>query len=131
MSTAQITDPVVAICINQQFEFCLNAAELYDCTRGSWRLDRRRAEKAKYAFAVYHGVIREVYEIEKWIPITKARSDFWVERLRSQGRVISPLEHTGRSDFVSSVASEQIRTKYRGKAMPVRQGQNPIRYFNC
>jgi hypothetical protein len=131
MTVAEITDPVVAICINQQLKYCLNAADLYDCTRGSWRLNRKRAQKAKYAFAVYNSVIKEVYEIERWVPITTTRSDFWVERLRSQGQIISPLEHEGRSDFIGKVASDNVRDKYLGKVMPVRQGQNPIRYFNC
>jgi hypothetical protein len=131
MTIAEVTDPVIAICINQQYEYCQNASDLYNCTRGVWRLNRARAEEAEYAFAVYQSVIKEVYEIEKWVPVTKERSDFWVERLRSQGRIISPLEHEGRSDFIGRVASDNVRKKYVGKTMPVRQGQNPIRYFNC
>lgn len=129
MSTAQINDSVVAICINQQYEYCFNESDLYNCTRGLWRLNRERAEKAEYAFAVYQGFIKEVYEIEEWVPATKERSDFWVERLKSQGLIISPLE--GRSDFLGRVASEEVRKKYVGKIMPGRLGQNPIRYFNC
>lgn len=131
MSTAQINDSVVAICINQQYEYCFNASDLYNCTRGLWRLNRGRAQKAQYAFAVYQGVIKEVYEIEEWVPATKERRDFWVERLKSQGRIISPLEHEGRSDFLGRVASEEVRKKYVGKIVPGGQGQNPIRYFNC
>jgi hypothetical protein len=69
MSVAQITDPVVAICINQQFEYCSNSSDLYECTRGLWRLSRKRAEKAQYAFAVHQGGIKEVYEIEEWVPV--------------------------------------------------------------
>lgn len=96
MSTALLRLLIrVAICINQQHEFCLNAADFYNCARGLWRVNRKRAEKANYAFAVYQGVIKEVYEIERWVPVTKNRSDFWLERLRSQGRTISPLEHEG------------------------------------
>lgn len=82
MSIAQITDPVIAICINQQHEYCSNAADLYNCTRGLWRLNRKRAEKAEYAFAVYQGIIKEVYEIEQWVPVTKTRSDFWGRTIR-------------------------------------------------
>jgi hypothetical protein len=131
MTIAQITDPVVAICINQQFEYCLNGAELYNCTRGLWRLNRKRAENARYALAVFQGEIKEVYEIERWVPASQDRRDFWIQRLKSQGRIINPLEHEGRSDFIGRVASDNVREKYVGKTMPVRQGQNPIHYFNC
>jgi hypothetical protein len=129
--TARIDEPVIAICINQQYPYCSNDSDLYDCTRGLWRLNRERAEKAEYAFAVYQGEIKEVYEIERWEPATKVRRDFWFERLKSQGRIINPAEHEGRSDFIGKPASQHIREKYVGKVMPARQRQNPIRYFNC
>lgn len=130
-STARIDEPVITICVNQQYKYCSNASDLYNCTRGLWRLNRERAEKAEYAFAVYQGEIKEVYEIEGWVPASKGRSDFWVERLKSQGRIINPAEHEGRSDFIGKVAPAGIREKYVGKLMPVRHRQNPIRYFKC
>jgi hypothetical protein len=55
-----IDDPVVAIWINQQFEHCKTGDELYQCTRGLWRMSKTRASRAKYAFAVYKGAIKEV-----------------------------------------------------------------------
>ena len=81
-----INDPVVAICINEQFPNCKTTDDLYTCTRGLWRLSQERAEHAKYAFAIYKGEIKEVYEIERWLPATKVFSDFWVARLERQGR---------------------------------------------
>jgi uncharacterized protein len=131
LNIAHINDPVIAINIHQQFEYCMNNSDLYECTRGSWRLNRKHAEKAKFAFAVYQGIVQEVYEIDHWVPVTQRRIDFWLERLKSQGRIIDPSELTGRSDFVGRVASEEVREKYVGKIMPVRHGQNPILYFNC
>src|SRR5258705_11897904 len=89
-SASRVGDRVIAICINQQYKHCKDAAELYTCTRGLWRLRKERADNAKYAFAIYQGLIKEVYEIEKWLAATKASSDFWVEKLRSQGRIIRP-----------------------------------------
>jgi hypothetical protein len=130
-STIRVDDRVVAICINEQYPHCKDAAELYTCTRGVWRLNKERAEKAKYAFAIYRGVIKEVYEIDSWLPATKAFSDFWVERLRSQGRVISPNEHDGRYEFIGKLAPENIRKKYIGHTLPSRSFGNPILYFNC
>ena len=44
-NTATIDDPVIAICINEQYPHCRNAADLYNCTRGIWHVDRKRGEK--------------------------------------------------------------------------------------
>ena len=126
-----INDPVIAISINEQFPHCEAADDLYTCTRGLWRLNRTRAEQAKYAFAIYEGEIKEVYEIEQWFPATQAFSDYWVARLKSQGRPISPDEHIGRYEFAGRLAPEQIRQKYVGKKIPKRHSGNPIMYFNC
>lgn len=127
----RIDDPVVAICINQQFKHCKTADELYQCTRGLWRMSKARAENAKYVFAVFKGDIKEVYEIERWSDATKSFKEFWLKRLRGQGKIIDPTEHDGRIEFIGRVASERIRRKYVGKALSRRHGQNPILYFNC
>ena len=128
--TAQIDEPVVAININQQYPHAKNADELFKCTSGIWRLSRERANKARYAFAVYQGVIKEVYEIEEWIPATQATLRYWREREREQGNDFSGT-HEGRSEFKGRSAPEAVRTKYVGRRMPVPHSQNPIRYFNC
>ena len=126
-----INDQVIAICINEQFPHCKTADDLYTCTRGLWRLSQERAEHAQYAFAIYKGEIKEVYEIEHWLPATKAFSDFWVERLKSQGRTIHPDEHIGGYEFIGHLAPEDIRKKYLGHKIPKRHTGNPIMYFNC
>jgi hypothetical protein len=62
----KITDPVILIRVNQLYRHGMSAAELYDITRGVWKMDLERASFMKYVFAVYEGVVREVYEVEKW-----------------------------------------------------------------
>jgi hypothetical protein len=129
-TVAKIDEPVVAININQQYKHAKSADDLYNATRGMWRVSRERAEKAKYAFAVYQGVIKEVYEIDRWIPASKETKGYWKERERAQGNDFSET-HEGRSEFIGRVAPEEIRKKYVGRQLPVRQTQNPIRYLNC
>ncbi|PYS72802.1 MAG: hypothetical protein DMF69_06605 [Acidobacteria bacterium] len=126
-----INDPVIAICIDEQFPYCVTAADLYTSTRGLWHLGQERAEHAKYAFAVYEGEIKEVYEIERWLPATKVFSDFWIARLARQGRTIHADEHTGTYEFIGHPAPEDIRKKYVGHKLPKRHHGNPIMYFNC
>jgi hypothetical protein len=43
-------------------------AELYEIKLRKWVIGSHRS-KAKYAFAVYKGIIRVVYEIDCWLPI--------------------------------------------------------------
>jgi hypothetical protein len=129
--SAVISDPVVAINIAQQYPHVKNATELYEVTRGLWRLNRQRAERAQYAFAVFRGEIKEVYEVERWEAARFDSSDFWVKRKREQGEEINPAINEGRYQFVGQPAPEIIRMKYVGNKMPVAHGQNPIRYFNC
>jgi len=126
-----IKDQVIAISINEQYPHYKTADDLYTATRGLWRLSRERAEHAKYAFAIYKGEIKEVYEIERWLPATKAFSDFWIEKLKSQGRIIHADEHIGRYEFIGHLAPEDIRKKYLGRKIPKRHTGNPIMYFNC
>ncbi|HYG11395.1 MAG TPA: hypothetical protein VD835_15720 [Pyrinomonadaceae bacterium] len=128
--TANIDEPVVAININRQYPRVKNTDDLLQATRSMWRLNRDRANRAHYAFAVYQGEIKEVYQVERWIPATKETRRYWREREKLQGDDFQET-HDGRSEFIGKVAPETIRKKYVGKRMPVRHGQNPIRYFNC
>ncbi len=64
----EVRRPAILIRINRLYRYGMADNELYDATRGSWRIDPRRAGRAQYAFAVYGGVVREVYAISKWLP---------------------------------------------------------------
>jgi serine/threonine protein kinase len=128
---ASIDDPVVAININKQYPWSKTAEELYQATRGIWRLNRRRAERARYAFAVYQGVIKEVYVIHRWMAATKETTGYWDNRSASQGKYFPSEVNEGRSEFIGELAPEDVRQKYVGQHMPKRHSQNPILYFNC
>jgi hypothetical protein len=128
--TANIDEPVVAICINRQYPRVKNADDLYQATRSMWRVNRVHADRARYAFAVYQGEIKEVYEIERWLPATEATRRYWRERENLQEDDFRET-HDGRSEFIGDIPPEAIRQKYVGKRMPVRHFGNPIRYFNC
>ncbi|HEX8493456.1 MAG TPA: hypothetical protein VF658_11480 [Pyrinomonadaceae bacterium] len=119
---ASIDEPVVAININQTFRPGMSTGDLYDYTRGIWRLSRTRAEQAQYAFAVYRGIIKEVYKIGRWFPAgeTKYRE-----------RKFDAADLENRYEFIGTVAPDKIREKYVNRVMPERYYGNPIRYYNC
>jgi len=121
-SWVSINESVIAININQTYRHGISAEELYESTRGIWRLSKEHAERAQYAFAVYQGVIREVYEIEQWLPAGSTKYKW---------RQFEPSHLKNRYEFTGKVASSEIRDKYVDKRMPELHSQNPIRYYNC
>ena len=100
----QITDPVILIRVNQMYRHGMSANELYDVTRGVWKMDLERAMHMKLVFAVYEGVVREVYEVDKWQP---AQIGGYTTR-----NDLVPEDAKGRKEFVGKVAPEAIRRRY-------------------
>ena len=101
----------------------MSREELYEITRGHWKVGKRR-EGATYALAVAKGVVHEVFEIECW---QKAGTDTY--RLRRDGDAPE-----GRWEFVGQVAPANARSRYLGRSVRTylrRGNQNPITYVNC
>lgn len=119
--SVKIEDPSVLIRINELFYYGMSAVELYDATRSSWKLNKDRAQQAKYAFAVYDGVVQEVYTILNWL---------------QGGTSFSIYKNTpskDRFEFVGNIAPEGIRKKYLNKSVKdyfEKGSQNPIMYAN-
>ena len=71
-----IIENVIAIKVNQAYRENMTELELYEATRGYWKIDVKRAEKAEYVFSVYKGIIHgsnmdsvEMGFIDQTIPI--------------------------------------------------------------
>ena len=92
--------------------------ELYEATRGIWKLGSRR-DHAEYVMAVYQGIVREVYRIEKWRP---------AGTLPYKTRDAEGFKKSGRWEFEGVIATE-VRDEYIGNSVGLG-GQNPIRYKN-
>ena len=99
--------PCILIWINKSAE---EADNLYEATRGNWRLNVENARKAKYALAIVRGMVREAFEISSWEKVD--------DRYRFSGAVASD---DVRKDLVHHRLHEDFRKK--GAA-------NPIRYLN-
>jgi len=99
-------EPCIIININRLYTRGISAEKLYDSTRASWVVGTKR-NIAKYAIASFRGLVREVYEIEKWQP----NGERW--------------------EFVGKVAANEVREKYLNQSLEnyiKKGGQNPIRY---
>lgn len=107
---AEISEQGVLIKINRLYRRGMSADELYEATRKSWVIGERR-HKARFAFAVAGGIIRQVYCIDQW-----SRSPSNQKRWEFRGRLAPDLAH-----YVGcSVASRFVK----GEAFP-------IKYVNC
>jgi hypothetical protein len=96
--------------------------ELYDCTRGIWKIGVRR-EAAAFAFAVIGGVVLEVYAIDHW---QAAGTSSYLTR--------KDVAVSGRWEFIGRVAPEEVRARYVGRSVKSylpRGFQSPIRFVNC
>ena len=119
-----VTVPALLIRINRLYRHNMTPEELYEATRGVWKLGPRCA-KARYAFAVFEGVVREVYEIDSWhAAATTAYAT----------RDASLLTTNGRREFLGRVAEATVRDAYVGRSVATKfpQGlQSPVVYVNC
>ena len=123
-----ITEDVILIRINKLFYESMTDEEIYEATRGIWRIGVRK-EKADYAFAVYMGFVKEVFEIIRWLPACTLPY-----RTRAMKNAIENVNIMGRSEFEGKVADDRIRNKYIGKSVKdyFQFGEaNPIKYINC
>lgn len=98
----EVLDPALLIRINRLYRHNMSAEELYEVTRGIWKIGPRR-EAARLALAVFEGVVREVYEIERWHPAGSTPY-----RFRER------MEQAGRWEFTGTVAPDPVRSQYRG-----------------
>ncbi len=118
---AKIVEPAILIRINKLYHYGMTPTELYDATRHAWVVSPKR-EQVKYAFAVYQGIVREVYEISQWLP---AGSTFITQNPKG-------VKRRKRWEFVGTVAPERIRKKYLDRVVDFSpHAQNPIQYVNC
>jgi uncharacterized protein len=113
---ARIKEPLLLIIINRLFRQNATETELYQAARGNWVLGRRK-DKAKYALAVYRGIVRAAYSIESWksVPVLSQTGKVKI-RWRFRGAPAPELDH------------------YLGKSVTryIKKGsQSPVLYLNC
>jgi hypothetical protein len=116
-----ITVPSLLIRINKLYHFGITEQELYDATRSTWKAGPDR-DRAKYAFAIFDGIVKEVYSITKWLPAGTTYNTLYHGRGRTR---------PGRWEFVGTVADEAVRRKYKDKWVGhyfAKGAANPIQY---
>ena len=112
----KIKEPSILVLVNRLYRRGMDHDQIYEITRGNWVVGERR-NKARFGFCVYHGIVREIYEIQRWSPV-RARDlgQKRNERWRFDGIVATDLHH-----YVGGNVERYIK----------RRAQYPIRYVNC
>lgn len=92
----------------------------YDAARYAWRLDPKKAERARVVLAVEHGVVIGVLTVDRWLPATAENFPGF-----------EPMP--GRWGFVGRDATPEIARPYLRHKLPAdlqraRGAANPIRY---
>jgi hypothetical protein len=97
--------------INRGWSPDMNDDEIYEQTRGHWKISERVRKEATYVLGVGFGVVRGAYQVDSWFPSQRP------------GEI-------GRWGFVGAPAPELqhvIGTQVRDAFMP--GSQNPYRKF--
>lgn len=128
MTEINITEPALLFRTQKLFKQGMSAKELYEITRGVWRIKLDRAEKAEYAFCIADGIVREIYKILKWQPAGTAYYE-----TRAMQDANTKGKWVGRSEFIGEVAPDKILNKYIGKSVAYyfkRGNASPFIYVN-
>ena len=120
----EITDRALLIRINKLYKPGMSDDDIYEATRGIWKVGRRRLE-ASFAMAVFGAVVRGVYEVDGWHPAGTTAY---------KARTFTPQQCLNRWEFVGRPAASAIKERYLyGNVSQYlsEQAQNPVTYVNC
>jgi len=109
----------ILLTINSHYRSDMSREELYETTRGIWKVGETNRNKVDFAMALYQGIVLEVYRIKQWYP---------AGTLKYKTRDSSDFKKSGRWEFSGSIAKD-IREEYIDFSVG-KAGQNPIRYVN-
>lgn len=118
-----VTEPALLIRIPKLYRPDISPHELYEATRGVWRLGRDK-ERAEYALCIANGVVQEVYKIDTWYPAGETGYET---------RPLTDVAIPGRWEFSGTKATEAVCNKYVGRSIAhyFRKGNvNPVCYVN-
>jgi len=115
----KVQHKAILITINKLYRSDMSPEELYETTRGIWRVGEPNRNKVEFAMALYRGIVLEVYRIKQWHP---------AGTLIYTTRDSSNFRNSGRWEFSGSIAKD-VREEYVDFSVG-KAGQNPIRYVN-
>ena len=111
----QSREPLLLVKINRQYRGGMTITQVYEAVRWCWRMDIKRARKARYVLAVANGIVRGVFKPTTFAKITEADT----QNPDDVGRV-----------YFDGYAVESSYELASTKAFGLRGQASPIRYMN-
>jgi len=91
----RVQHKAILLTINSLYRSDMSKEELYETTRGIWKVGETNRNKVEYALALYQGIVLEVYRIKQWYP---------AGTLKYKTRDSSEFKNSGRWEFSGSIA---------------------------
>lgn len=63
-----IPEPVIMLKIQNGWRPDMNDREIYDATRGHWKITGLVRDRTAYALGIAYGIVRGVYRVDSWFP---------------------------------------------------------------
>jgi hypothetical protein len=109
--------PILTIRPNKLYKEGMSQEELYDISRGIWKITPSRISRIKFAVVFYKGIAKEVFEILSWHPANTTPYKYFRR---------DHYDTENRWEFVGRPAGKNIRDQFVGKYMEFKQGDaNP------
>ena len=115
-----IDDPAILINVHKTYRNNMTPSQIYDITRSQWDVNYDRANSVRYALSIYKGVVKEVFEIAKWLPAGSTINN----------EITDGKQHPERYEFVGNIAPDNIRNKYINKVIEDFKQTKSFRYVN-
>jgi len=118
-----VTDNIMFIRINKLYRNDMTPLELYEATRGYWKVNIEQARKVDYVLSVYDGMVLEAYAPAEWLP---AKATFMERKDSRDAEGVAD-----RYEFVGRIADVPVRKKYVDKLASSffsPGNANPIKY---
>jgi len=118
-----VTEPALLIRIAKLFRPGMTPQQMYEATRGVWRLGPDK-DAAEYALSIAEGVVQEVYSVGAW---------HGAGTTPYATRPLHEVSIPGRWEFSGRVAPPAIRGKYVGQSVAhyfAKGNASPVSYVN-
>jgi hypothetical protein len=99
--------PVIMVKIQNGWRTDMGETELYEKTRGHWKIAEKVRDESRYCLGVAYGVVQGAYRIDSWFPSIEP----WDEGKNRWGFVGRPAEE------LSHVVGTQVRDVFPNQVM--------------
>ena len=125
----KVTHKVMVFKVNNIWYKEISNEELYNKTRGYWRINEKKYHTSEYAFAVYKGLVKAVYKPISWHKIKFLNESHPYAPNQEQ---LGESRNLYRSYFVGVQAEPEVQELYLNKDISqyTNSSQNPIIYIN-